>query len=63
MGKHKPKPSKERSCLGKLKFESWEKAEAASRRPLAWVKRNGYMQPYKCKYCGMYHYGHPIRRK
>lgn len=58
----KPRPSRDRSCLGKQAFESYEKAEIASRRPNDWIKRHGFMAPYKCHYCGMYHYGHPIRR-
>lgn len=58
----KRKPSWERSCLGKLRYDTYEAAEIASRRPLAWIQKNGYLQPYQCKYCGGYHYGHPIRR-
>lgn len=60
--KYKPKPTENRSCLGKIRYETFEAAAIASRRPAEWVRRHGYMQPYACRYCGGYHYGHPIRR-
>lgn len=53
----KPRPKTKghtRSCASKKKYETFEKAEAASLRG-RWV----FMQAYKCRKCGMFHYGHP----
>ena len=43
-----------RGCGEKQKFDSLEKAEAASRRG-----RFDFMQAYKCRKCVAFHYGHP----
>ncbi len=53
----KPRPKMKghtRSCASKQKFDTLEKAEAASRRG-----RFDFMQAYKCRKCGAFHYGHP----
>ncbi len=53
----KPRPKTKghtRSCAHKQAFDSLDKAEAAARRG-----RWNFMQAYKCKKCGKYHYGHP----
>ena len=54
-----PKPRKKikghtKSCANKQKFETLEKADAASRHG-----RFNFMQAYKCRKCAAYHYGHP----
>lgn len=48
-----------RSCASKQRFETAEAAEKAAHRP----RRFDFMQAYKCKKCGQYHYGHPNPRK
>ena len=53
----KPRPKMKghtRSCAQKQAFETMDKAEAASRRG-----HFDFMQAYKCRKCGKYHYGHP----
>lgn len=56
------KPSYERSCLGKIRFETYSDAKVSA---LNLSKRGGlgYVQPYQCLYCGGFHCGHPIKRK
>ena len=43
-----------RSCAQKQAFVTLGDAEAAARRG-----RFDFMQAYKCRKCGQYHYGHP----
>ena len=42
-----------RSCGTKQRFETLEQAERAAYRP------RDFMQAYKCRKCGAFHYGHP----
>ena len=59
----RPKPTYERSCLGKQRFDTLIAASAAAKHPIKKLRANGYMEAYKCRYCDGFHYGHPIRRK
>lgn len=61
MKKPKRKPTFARSCLGKQRFDTYDQAEFASRRSEAWIRKNGYLRPYQCKFCGGFHYGHQMR--
>ena len=45
-----------RSCGDKAKFETIELAREATKR----AKRRGHVvTPYRCKFCGAIHIGHP----
>jgi hypothetical protein len=44
------------SCAGKQKFITEAQATAAAYRP------RDFMQAYRCRKCGQFHYGHPAAK-
>lgn len=51
-----------RSCTGKQQFATHQAALAALMGLHRAKGYQGYMQPYRCPFCGQYHYGHPPAR-
>jgi hypothetical protein len=51
-------PSKEISCSGKQRFESFKAAQNGIPR-----KSEARFTPYRCNICSMYHVGHSSRRE
>lgn len=47
-----------KSCTGKTAFPTPEKARGAMFSIRRRLKTVGFMEVYKCKYCGLFHYGH-----
>lgn len=52
-----------RSCLGKLRFTSQADAQASMNGLHKRKGYQGYMTPYRCNFCGGYHFGHPPKGK
>lgn len=48
------------SCVGKTTFNSWRKAQQASRR-INRREHGEHVGPYRCRYCGQYHVGNSRR--
>lgn len=48
----------ESQCAGKKGFDSFSKAKECIRRQGRTVRNgSGYMQPYRCPHCNMWHLG------
>lgn len=55
------KPSKKKSCEGKMKYQSVDEALAARNRVF---ERSGVnLSVYRCSFCGKYHIGHSYQFK
>lgn len=51
------------ACTGKLRFTSQGDAQAAMNALHHRKGYQGYMTPYRCPFCGGYHFGHPPKGK
>lgn len=50
-----------KACGKKARYESQEAALAALKAFTRDRGFRGYMAPYRCAFCGGFHYGHPPR--
>jgi hypothetical protein len=51
-----------RMCGAKDRFPSEEAALAAIRRLRRATGTHDWLTPYRCRFCGGFHFGHPPRR-
>ena len=52
-----------KACTGKHRYTSAAEAQAAISGLHRRKGYQGYMQAYRCPFCGGYHFGHPPRPK
>ena len=52
-------PMRERACASKTVYVSRGEARASARNGR---RQNGSLGPYHCRYCSMWHLGHPRQR-
>jgi hypothetical protein len=51
---------RKKSCEGKIRFATNDNAMKAA---VSYMRKfGGWMKPYRCRFCGHYHIGHPSRR-
>lgn len=51
-----------KACDGKQRFESSQQAMGALMRLKRGKPDAGFMNAYRCKFCGGFHFGHPPKR-
>ena len=62
MGKPRKKmrpQRRESQCGSKRAYATEEDASNAAYRPRGMLVRSGFMAAYRCRFCRLWHYGHP----
>lgn len=50
-----------RSCEGKRRYETEQAARSAARL-CSWMHDADRLTPYRCGFCGSWHFGHRVQR-
>lgn len=51
-----------RHCEGKRRYPDEKAARSAMRLCAAWMRDADRLDPYRCAFCGSWHFGHRVER-
>ena len=53
---------REIQCGSKQAYATEDEASNAAYRPRGMLIRGGFMAAYRCRFCKLWHYGHPMTK-